>query len=99
MRASGGACASRRRGNAEHVDGPRPADAHLHAVVGLSIPGLPVFGIGRSSMASWGGRDLRAWPTDFVSLSPDDVAAAADEAEDISSTVAAPVSSTVDPAG
>lgn len=38
-------------------------------VVGLSVPGLPIFAIGRNPRISWGGTNMRAASSDLVDLS------------------------------
>lgn len=38
-------------------------------VVGLSVPGLPIFAIGRNPWISWGGTNMRAASSDLVDIS------------------------------
>lgn len=38
-------------------------------VVGLSVPGLPIFAIGRNPRISWGGTNMRAASSDLVDIS------------------------------
>ncbi len=38
-------------------------------VVGLSVPGLPIFAIGRNPNISWGGTNMRAASSDLVDIS------------------------------
>lgn len=38
-------------------------------VVGLMVPGLPVFGIGRNPWIAWGGTNMRAGASDLVDVS------------------------------
>jgi penicillin G amidase len=38
-------------------------------VVGLSVPGLPIFAIGRNPHISWGGTNMRAASSDLVDIS------------------------------
>ena len=38
-------------------------------VVGLSVPGLPIFAIGRNPRISWGGTNMRAASSDLVDVS------------------------------
>ncbi len=38
-------------------------------VVGLMVPGLPVFGIGRNPHIAWGGTNMRATASDLIDLS------------------------------
>ncbi|MCG6970838.1 MAG: penicillin acylase family protein [Gammaproteobacteria bacterium] len=45
-------------------------------VVGMMVPGVPVFAIGRNPWIAWGGTNLRAASSDLVdvsNLSPDDI--------------------------
>lgn len=45
-----------------------------YAMVGMMVPGTPVFGFGRSEHIAWGGTNLRARSSQFVDVSglPDD---------------------------
>ncbi|CAN0574384.1 unnamed protein product, partial [Laminaria digitata] len=38
-------------------------------IVGLSVPGLPIFAIGRNPHISWGGTNMRAASSDLVDIS------------------------------
>lgn len=40
-----------------------------YAVVGMMVPGTPVFGFGRSEHVAWGGTNLRARSSQFVDVS------------------------------
>lgn len=54
----------------------------LHAV-GMMIPGLPFFGVGRNKDIAWGGTNMRAISTHLYRLTPDDLTGAVTREETI----------------
>ena len=39
-----------------------------YKMVGMAVPGTPVFGFGRTPHLAWGGTNMRGWASDFVDV-------------------------------